>query len=270
MRMASLITSLQNSRLKALAKLHDAKHRKRERLVLVDGQREILQAILGGVEIVELWFDPERVDVERWLSENVRGKSSVGVTQPATAEVLERLQYGDRNEGMVAVAKLPDCNWNRLNLSSAPLILVLDGVEKPGNIGAVCRTAAATGVDAIILSDCRCEAFNPNAIRSSLGLLFRIPVIEASSRETIETLRQLQVPIFVARVQAAVPPFQADLKKSAAIVLGSEADGLGGEWLASDLNGLRIPMDQRVDSLNVSVSAAILMYEAMRQRMSQA
>ena len=266
MRMAPLITSLQNTRLKALAKLHDAKHRKRERRVLVDGQREILQAFLGGVEIDELWFDPERIDAERWLSENAQGHLSSAVIQPATAEVLERLQYGERSEGMVAVAKLPDCHWDRLKWSTTPLIVVLDGVEKPGNIGAVCRTAAAAGVDAIVLSDCRCEAFNPNAIRSSLGLLFRVPVVVASARETIEKLKQWNIAIYVARVQAAVPPYQADLTKSAALVLGSEAEGLGGDWLAADLHGLRIPMDERVDSLNVSVSAAILMYEALRQR----
>lgn len=266
MRMAPLITSLQNSRLKLLAKLHDAKHRKREQRVLVDGQREILQALAGGVGIEELWFDPEKIDVDSWLEDVGSASVSSMQLQPATAEVLQRLQYGDRNEGMVAVAKVPRWNWEHLQINAKPLIVVLDGVEKPGNIGAVCRTAVAAGVNAIVLSDCRCEAFNPNAIRSSLGLLFRLPVITASAAEAIERLKDLRVQIYVARVQAAVPPYEANLHDAAAIVMGSEADGLGGPWLDSSLQGLRIPMDERVDSLNVSVSAAILMYEAVRQR----
>jgi TrmH family RNA methyltransferase len=268
MRMAPVITSLQNARLKMLAKLHDAKHRKREQRVLIDGQREILQAIAGGVEIDEIWFDPERVDVEAWLSESATDAVTVSCFQPAANDVLERLLYGDRNEGLVAVAKVPQWTWNKLKVRQHPLFVVLDGVEKPGNIGAVCRTAVAAGVDAILLSDCRCEAYNPNAIRSSLGLLFRVPVIVATADETIEKLKQRQVPIYVARVQATIAPYEADLRNSAALVLGSEAEGLGGKWLDKDLTGVRIPMDSRVDSLNVSVSAAILMYEAVRQRMS--
>lgn len=268
MRMAPVITSLQNTRLRMLVKLHDAKHRKREQRVLIDGQREILQAIAGGVELEEIWFDPERMDVEAWLSESATNAVKVTCLQPATADVLRRLQYGDRDEGVVAVAKVPQWTWNKLTVRQHPLFVVLDGVEKPGNIGAVCRTAVAAGVDAILLSDCRCEAYNPNAIRSSLGLLFRVPVIAATADETIAKLREWQVPIYVARVQATIAPHQADLRTSAALVLGSEAEGLGGQWLNKDLTGVRIPMDSRVDSLNVSVSAAILMYEAVRQRMS--
>lgn len=267
MRMAPLITSPQNARLKALAKLHDAKHRKREQRVLVDGQREIVQAIAGGIAIDELWFDPERLDIEAWISENGGGKLSLSQTQPATQEVLARLQYGDRNEGMVAVARIPKWSWSDLQSKRSLLLVVLDGVEKPGNIGAVCRTAVAAQVDGIVLSDCRCEAFNPNAIRSSLGLLFRLPVITTTAQDALAQLKRMGLPIYVARVQAAVPPYEADFKRGAALVLGSEAEGLEGVWVEDpSLRGIRIPMDEKVDSLNVSVSAAILMYEAVRQR----
>lgn len=264
--MASLITSLQNVRLKSLSKLRDTKHRKREKRFLVDGQREIRQAIQGGIEIEEVWYDPERVDWEEWCQREL-GQSTLRVdSQPATAEVLTRLEYGDRSEGMVAVARTPPLRLSDLKLKAAPLIVVLDGVEKPGNVGAVCRTAAAAEVAAIILSDCRCEPFNPNAIRASLGLVFHVPVAVASAQETISFLNQHRVAIFAARVQAADSPYRLDLSAGTALVLGSEAEGLGGAWLDGKIRGIRIPMADIVDSLNVSVSAAILVYEAVRQR----
>jgi TrmH family RNA methyltransferase len=266
MRMAPLITSLQNSRLKALAKLHDAKYRKREQRVLIDGQREIRQAIAGGVVVEEIWFDPERLDVDSWYDNFERKALANANIQPANAEVLQKLQYGDRNEGLVAVARTPQWNWSDLSGCAKPLIVILDRIEKPGNIGAVCRTAVAAGVNAVVLSDCPGEAYNPNAIRSSLGLIFRIPILVATAAQVANALKQLEVPIYVARVQATKQPYQIDFKQGAAIVLGSEAEGLQGIWLEGGLHGVRIPMDERVDSLNVSVSAAILMYEAVRQR----
>jgi len=264
--MASLITSLQNVRLKSLSKLRDTKHRKREKRFLIDGQREIRQAIQGGIAIEEVWYDPERIDWEGWCQKELTQSAQSVDSQPATAEVLARLEYGDRSEGMVAVARTPSLLLSDLKLKAAPLIVVLDGVEKPGNIGAVCRTAAAADIAAIILSDCRCEPFNPNAIRASLGLIFHVPVAVASAQETISFLNQHQITIFAARVQAADSPYRLNLSEGTALVLGSEAEGLGGAWLEDKIKGIRIPMADVVDSLNVSVSAAILVYEAVRQR----
>lgn len=265
--MQPLISSSQNPRLKSLVKLRDAKHRRQQGRFLVDGIREIAHASRGGVAIEEIWFDRDRIDgvdfVETHLSS---GQQNSAILQPVTAEVLAKLEYGERSDGVIAVARTPDLKLANLKLPTHPLIVVLDRVEKPGNIGAVCRTAAAANISALILSECLCDVFNPNAIRSSLGHLFSLPIAVASAAETISFLSQKKVAIRVARVQAERHHWDTDLRLSTAIVLGSEAAGLEKEWLSPALTGIKIPMNSKVDSLNVSVSAAILIYEAMRQR----
>lgn len=265
--MQPLISSNQNPRLKSLVKLRDAKHRRQQGRFLIDGIREISHACRGGVAIEEIWFDIDRIDGTEFIETHLSPQQLVAVTlQPVTAEVLAKIEYGERSEGVVAVAKTPNLKLTNLILPVDPLIVVLDRVEKPGNIGAVCRTAAAANISALILSECLCDVFNPNAIRSSLGHLFSLPIAVASAAETISFLHQNKIAIKVARVQAEQHHWNTDLRSATAIVLGSEAAGLEKDWLSPALTGIKIPMDPRVDSLNVSVSAAILMYEAMRQR----
>lgn len=264
--MQPLISSLQNPKLKQLIKLRDAKYRRQQRAILIDGLREIRQAVAGGVELKEIWFQEGLWSAEEFIADLQHQLPSSIIVQPVTSAVFDRLQFGDRHEGVVAVAKTPNLELGSLELGIQPLVVVIDGVEKPGNIGAICRTAAAANVTALILSDCRCEPFNPNAIRSSLGHIFRIPLATASAEETIGFLNRHGIKMHVARVQAAKSHFEADFRSGSAIVLGSEAHGLEGAWLDAKTLGIRIPMANNVDSLNVSVSAAILLYEAVRQR----
>ena len=150
--------------------------------------------------------------------------------------------------------------------SAAPLVAVLEGVEKPGNVGAVLRSADAAGVSAVIVADGRTDLYNPNAIRASLGTIFTMPVCEAASRDVLAWLRERNFTIATARVDGSIPYTEVDYRGPTAIVLGSEAAGLSPIWTGSDVQAVRLPMLGAADSLNVSVTAAVLFYEALRQR----
>jgi TrmH family RNA methyltransferase len=165
-----------------------------------------------------------------------------------------------------AVAKTPELEIERLKFSAQPLILVLDGIEKPGNLGACLRTAAATGVDAVILTHPICDVFNPNAIRASRGCLFSVPLAIASSAQVMQLCAGLKIPLFTARVEGAVEFWRADFRRGAAIVLGNEAEGLQDRWDYALCKSIVIPMQDATDSLNVSICAAVTLYEALRQR----
>ncbi len=203
------------------------------------------------------------------------GAEILHVSQP----VFEKLAFGRRAEGVLGVAETPrptlktifeTANSRRLTAAGgAPLVAVLEGVEKPGNVGAVIRTADAAGLSAVILADPRTDLYNPNAIRASLGTIFTLPVCEAASGEVLMWLRKREFSIVAARVDAAVAYTEVDFRGPAAIVLGSEAAGLSPVWTGSDVTAIRLPMLGAADSLNVSVTAAVLFYEALRQRQAQ-
>ncbi len=184
--------------------------------------------------------------------------------------VFERLAFGQRAEGVVGVADAPRPTLQSLGTticpSTAPLVAVLEGVEKPGNLGAVLRSADAVGVSAVIVANPRTDLYNPNAIRASLGTIFTMPVCEAASGETLAWLRERRLAILAARVDGAVPYMEVDYRGPTAIVLGSEAAGLSSVWTGEDVTAIRLPMRGAADSLNVSVTAAVVFYEALRQR----
>jgi RNA methyltransferase, TrmH family len=180
--------------------------------------------------------------------------------------VLDRLAYGDRAEGLVATVRIPDLGLEGLRLPADPLVVVLEGLEKPGNLGAVLRSADAAGADAVIVADPRTDPFNPNAIRASLGTIFAVPVASGTSDAVRAHLRDVGVTVVAARVDAPLPYTEADLRGAVAIVLGSEAGGLTDAWSGDDIRAVRLPMLGVADSLNVSVTAAVLLYEARRQR----
>jgi TrmH family RNA methyltransferase len=183
-----------------------------------------------------------------------------------TPELLGRIAFGDRADGIVAVAEAPDLDLRRLELSPDPLVGVLVGVEKPGNVGAVLRTADGAGVSALLIADPGTDLHNPNCIRASLGTVFTVPVATAGSATVLEWLRAHHVRVITTRVDAGRAYTAADLTGSVAIVLGSEADGLPDEWSGPDVEAVSVPMLGVADSLNVSVTGAILFYEARRQR----
>jgi RNA methyltransferase, TrmH family len=261
-----MITSLHNPRVKNAVRLRDAKQRREQGRILIDGVREISRAADAGVRIVEIFFCPDLSGGEEARSLLERLESArceiISVAEP----VFEKLAFGARREGLLAVAEMPHRRLEELHLPDNPLVAVVECLEKPGNLGAVCRSADASGVSALISADARSDLFNPNAIRASLGTLFTLPVCESSSREVLPWLRNQQIKIFAAQVDGSMLYTEADYRGPTAIVLGSEVAGLTPFWTAADVTPIRLPMLGAADSLNLSVTAAVLFYEARRQR----
>jgi TrmH family RNA methyltransferase len=263
------ITSPHNPRLKAAIKLRDRRARESTGRFLIDGLREIERAAQSGIIIEEAFVkedaeSPGAAALASHLQES-------GATVLTTASVpFEKLAFGNRDEGVVAVAQTPRLSLGALKLPPNPLIAVLEGIEKPGNIGAVLRTADAAGVSAVILADCVTDLYNPNAIRASLGAIFTVRACAASAQETLAWLKQHGLAIFAARVDGAADYASASYRGPSAIVLGSEAQGLSEGWNGPDVMPIALPMQGIVDSLNVSATAAVLFYEAARQRQQTA
>lgn len=259
------ITSLTNPRVKAAVRLRDRREREASGLTIVDGAREILRALDAGVRVESAFVAPDLV----------RSPDAIAVadrlgprrsTFEVGAAVLEKVAFGDRSDGIVAVVEAPTRQLGDLVLPGEPLIVVMQGVEKPGNLGAVVRTADGAGVDAVIAADPRTDLFNPNAIRASLGAIFAVPVAAATSAETIAWLAARGIRPVATIVDAATLYTDADLRGPLAIILGSEAGGLDAAWRTEPTVAVSIPMAGIGDSLNVSTAAAILLYEAVRQR----
>ena len=241
----NIITSVQNTRVKHVVALQQKSSLRREEgLFVVEGQREIEHCVACGYEVVELYKKDENV----------------------SAVVYEKMAYRGSTEGMIAVVKCKEHTLKDLRLKEDPLIVVLESVEKPGNLGAVLRTAEAAGVDAVIVCDPLTDVYNPNVIRASIGGVFCVPPAVCSSEECIAFLKAHQIQILTAQLQDSYEYYDYDMRQATAIVMGTESTGLSQQWREAADAHIRIPMLGRLDSLNVSVSAAILMYEAVRQR----
>lgn len=259
------ISSPKNPRVRAAAALRDRRAREEAGLTLVDGVREVERALAGGARAVEVFVDLERLDEHgRRLLAAARERGAVVL--PTAGAALDRLAYGDRAEGMIATVRVPDLTPAKLELPTDPLVVVLEAVEKPGNLGAVVRSADGAGADAVIAADPRTDLFNPNAIRASLGAVFAMQVAAGPSDVVRHELARRGLTIITARVDAEDLYTDVDLTGPVAIVLGSEADGLTDRWPAPPARPVRLPMLGVGDSLNVSIAAAILLYEARRQR----
>lgn len=248
----SIITSVHNAKIKHVVALQQKSSLRREEgLFVVEGQREIAHCKACGYDIVEEYI----------LNQNV------------TPQVYEKMAYRGSTEGHIAVVKCHDHSLSSLHTTlasqtekSAPLIVVLERVEKPGNLGAVLRSAEAAGVDALIVCDPLTDVYNPNVIRASIGGVFCVPTAVCTSQECIAFLKAHQVKILTAQLQDSYEYYDYDMTQATAIVMGTESTGLTNQWREAADAHIRIPMRGRLDSLNVSVSAAILMYEAVRQR----
>ena len=264
----NLISSIHNKKIKDLISLMEkSKFRRETNLFIVEGRREILKAVKSGFSVEQLYYVPEmflqgdEVSLQE-LSESVPDRGIFLVTK----EIYSKLAYRDSTEGVIAVIRQKKTEFRDLELGNHPLLIVLENVEKPGNIGAVLRTADACGATAVILCGCPTDLYNPNVIRSSLGTLFSVPVVQADSDETIAFLEKNHVQILTAQLQDSQPYYATDMKKGTAIVMGSEDKGLTEIWRQHSDRKIRIPMLGMADSLNVSVSTAVLCYEAVRQR----
>lgn len=264
--MQTAISSRQNPRYKAALALREARERRAHRRLLVDGVSEIGRALEAGVRAVEAWVAPDRLrsDTARALLPRLAGSGAEIVE--TTPELLARLAYGERDDGIVAVFLAPVTNLERLALPERPLVVVVEGVEKPGNLGALLRSADGAGADAVIVSDPVSDVWNPNAVRASLGTIFSLPLAVSGAAEAAAFLHDRGIAIVAARVDGATDYDKVDLAGPIAIVVGAETTGLSEVWSGRDVATVRIPMLGHADSLNVSVSAAVLLYEARRQR----
>jgi TrmH family RNA methyltransferase len=265
------ITSLQNPRIKQAVKLRDRRSRDDQKRIIIDGRREIDRALAAGVQVVELFIQPGELPPEQERDLAQRARACGAEVMEVSPAVMQKLAFGERHEGVVATAKTPAPTLQQLaaslqTTSTPPLLAVACGLEKPGNVGAMLRTADAAGIHGLIVCGGRTDLYNPNAIRASLGAIFTVPVAAAGEAETIAFLRQLGLQILAARVDGAVSYTAVDYRPPSAIVLGSEAEGLSAAWQAPDIRAIRLPMLGQIDSLNVSVTAAVLFYEALRQR----
>ena len=260
------ITSTANPRIRAAAALRDRGERESTGLTVIDGARELRRALDAGVEIVEAFVcDPMLAgeDARVALTALRAGDAPVHQTSPTA---FARLAFGNRAEGLVAIIRAPSLDLARLELPDDALIVVMEGVEKPGNVGAVLRTADGAGADAVIAASPRTDLTNPNVIRASAGTVFTLPVAAAPTGQVLDWLRGRGVRMLAARVEASLPYTQADMTGLVAVVLGSEDRGLTDAWDGPSVEAVHVPMRGVADSLNVSVTGAVLLYEARRQR----
>lgn len=262
------ITSLQNPRVKDAVRLRNRRHRDKQRRIVIDGVRELGRALAAGVRMCEVFVCPTLcAGVETFRLLDVLPDCGAELFEVSEA-VFTRLAFGARGEGVLGVAEMPAAALERLTLPENPLVAVLEGVEKPGNLGAVLRSADGAGLAAVIVAGAGTDLFNPNAIRASLGTVFTMPLAEAESGAVLQWLRRQGLSIVAARVDGSVPYTDAsvDFRRPTAIVLGSEAAGLSAAWSGEGVAAVRLPMLGVADSLNVSAAAAVLFYEARRQR----
>lgn len=253
--MAADITSTANPRIKDLVALEEKSRLRRERgLFVVEGRRELEHCREAGFE----------VDCVYWCVD-IAGEPDCDATT-VSAEVYRKIALRDGTEGIVATVRARALSLQDLELRENPLVMVLESVEKPGNLGAVLRSADAAGADAVIVCDPLTDLFNPNLIRASLGAAFTVPTVACSSAEAIEWLKSRGIRILTAQLQDSSLYYDYDMRGGVALVMGTESVGLSDIWRQAADAHIRIPMLGRLDSLNVSVSAAILLFEAVRQR----
>lgn len=258
------ISSIQNPYIKQLIQLKDkSRERKKSGLFLIEGEREIMLALKGGYELETVLFNPEIISQQRLNNLTTKQLNTIEIT----SEVYQKLAYRDTTEGVLAVAKSKAHNLDKLKFQTKnPLLLVAEAPEKPGNIGALLRTADAARVDAVIIANPKTDLYNPNIIRSSVGCIFTNTIVTGSTSEIIDFLKSKNIPIYCAALQASVNYDTQDFTKATAIVVGTEATGLSDDWLENATQNIIIPMQGDIDSMNVSVAAGILIFEAKRQR----
>jgi TrmH family RNA methyltransferase len=234
--------------------------------MIIDGVREIGRALDAGVELTELFVCPTD-GLSQGASQLVRQAADrrVEILEVSSA-IMDKLAFGHRRDGVVAVARTPPTTLQQLPLPDAPLIVVLEGVEKPGNVGAVIRTADGAGADAVLICDGGTDLYNPHAIRASLGTIFSTPLATATTAEAVAWVVRVVDRVLVARVDGQADYAQVDYTGAVAIVLGSEATGLSDAWKGDSTVGVQLPMRGMADSLNVSSAAAVLLYQAQQVR----
>lgn len=257
-----LITSTQNPKIKSLLSLEKPRERRKQQLFLVEGAKEIKLALEAGYKIGNIFFCEEIINKEE--SEFLFAQDKLLI--PVSKDVFQKIAVRESTGGMIAVAEQKVHRLEEIKLSKNPLVLILESVEKPGNLGAILRTADAAGVDAVIICDPQTDFYNPNVIRSSVGCVFTKQIASATSEETIAWLKKENIKIFCTYLKASKFYHEIDFTKPSAIVMGSEATGLSDLWVQQSTANIIIPMGGKIDSMNVSTCAAVVIFEAKRQR----
>lgn len=260
------ITSPKNPKVADAIKLMDRRHRDQTALMLIEGVKELYLAIKGDVCINRLFYCEElfRGAEEHKILKAAEAQGAELI--PVSARVFEKMAYREESSGMVAVAKQPTRTLNDISFKKPPLVIVIEGVEKPGNLGAILRSADAAGVDGVVVCGRGTDIYNPNVIRASIGTIFTVPVVEATVHDAISWLKNKGIKSVATTPHAEVDYYDSDLKGPCAIVMGSEHEGLSETWLNEADVLVRIPMEGLADSLNLATSAAIILFEAVRQR----
>ena len=262
---AEIITSAQNPKVKRLLALQkDSSLRRESGLFVVEGRRELEHCLAAGFEVDSVFVCPSLHGL--WRAKSLPGNGADTRIFEVSPEVYEKVAYRGGTEGVIAEVRARQRRLEDLNLPENPLIVVLEAVEKPGNLGAVLRSADAAGADAVLVCDPLTDLYNPNLIRASIGAIFTVPCVACSSEEAISWLQARGIQILTAQLQDSSLYYDCDLKLGTALVMGTESTGLSQQWRAAATAHIRIPMLGALDSLNVSVSAAILLFEAVRQR----
>lgn len=257
------IESHQNPLIKHLVQLQTkSKVRKQTRTFLIEGIREISLALKGGYKLHTVLFLPEIISKEKVKKTVAMGVEYIEIS----SDIYKKLAYRDTTEGVLAVAEAKTLELQHLKLPDNPLVLVAESLEKPGNLGAILRTADAANLDAVLVADPKSDIYNPNIIRSSVGGIFTNAIAVGTKQEIISFLREKKISIYCATLQDAVPYYTKNYTEPTAIVVGAEATGVTDEFREKSDGNIIIPMQGEIDSMNVSVAASILVFEAKRQR----
>lgn len=258
------ISSVSNKRIKNIEKLQKSSERKALQRFVVEGTKETERACANGFEFEEVYFCKSIVSMS--LLDLIIENNPQCLFFEVSDEVFNKIAYRESSGGVVSILKAKTLALEQIVLRENPLLLVLEGIEKPGNIGALLRTADAAGIDAVIITEGKTDIFNPNVIRASLGCVFTLPIALVDTKTALDFLKKNHVSVYVTYLNAAVGYHTVDFTKASAIVMGTEADGISRLWIENSTQNIIIPMKGQADSLNVSVSAAIVVFEAMRQR----
>jgi len=257
------ISSIQNPLVKNILLLKEkSKARKKQGLFILEGVRELNLVLKGNYHIASLLFYKELISFDKVQQLSSKDTELIEISK----EVYQKLAFRSTTEGIIAIVNTKEFSFEHIKLPKNPLILVAEAPEKPGNIGALLRTADAANVDLVIIANPLTDMFNPNIIRSSVGCIFTNTIAIGNTTEIIAYLKNNNVNLYAAALHEDSKDYKIqDFKKSTAIIVGTEATGLSDEWLTQS-EKIIIPMQGEIDSLNVSVSAAILIFEAVRQR----
>jgi TrmH family RNA methyltransferase len=258
------ITSVNNAYIKQMLKLQEkSRERKKTGLFLIEGQREILLTLSGGYHIKTILYCPDYYDINQLIDTTDSQLEIISLSK----EVYQKLAVRSSTEGMIALVESKDFSIQNIRFNNeSPLILVAEAPEKPGNIGALLRTADAANIDAVLIANPKTDLYNPNIIRSSIGCLFTNQIGVGSTDEIIQFLKDHSIEIYCATLQDAKDYSTIDFSVGSAIVVGTESSGLSSEWRNQSTENIFIPMEGKIDSMNVSVAAGILIFEAKRQR----